>query len=70
MKVLNHFKYFLINLVANNFTYKNMLECKIGCLGPQRGRLPWATQQVTNDSWSFALPITVKKSFSKSFCGA
>ena len=23
-----------------------MLACKIGCLGPQRGRLPWATQQV------------------------
>ena len=33
-------------IVANNFTYKNMLECKIGCLGPQRGRLPWATQQI------------------------
>ena len=38
-----------------------MLECKIRCLGPQRGRLPWTTQQMTNDGWSFALPITVKK---------
>ena len=38
-----------------------MLECKFGCLGPQRGRLPWATQQMTNDGRSFALPITVKK---------
>ena len=38
-----------------------MLEWKIGCLGPQRGRLPWATQQMTNDGRSFALPITVKK---------
>ena len=37
-----------------------MLECKIGCLGPQRGRLLWATQQMTNDGQSFALPITVK----------
>ena len=42
-----------------------MLECKIGCLRPQRGRLPWATQQMTNDGRSFALPITVKKSVSK-----
>ena len=24
-----------------------MLECKIRCLGPQRGQLPWATQQMT-----------------------
>ena len=45
-----------------------MLECKIGCIGPQRGRLPWATQQMTNDGWNFALPITVKKSVSKDFC--
>ena len=44
---------------------KNILECKIGCLGPQRGQLLWATQQMTNDSLSFALPITVKKSVSK-----
>ena len=40
-----------------------MLECKIGCLGPQRGRLPWATQEMTNDGRSFALPITVKNMF-------
>ena len=33
-----------------------MLECKIGCLGPQRGWLPWATQQ---------MPITVKNLFRK-----
>ena len=38
-----------------------MLECKIECLEPQRGRLPWATQQMTNDGRSFALPITVSK---------
>ena len=47
-----------------------MLEWKIGCLGPQRGRLRWATQQMTNDGRSFALPITVKKSVSKGFCSA
>ena len=47
-----------------------MLECKIGCLGPQRDRLPWATQQMTNDGLNFALPITVKKSVSKRFCSA
>ena len=47
-----------------------MLECKIGCLGPQRGRLPWDIQQLTNDGRSFALPITLKKSVSKGFCGA
>ena len=47
-----------------------MLECKIGYLEPQRGRLPWATQQMTNDGRSFALPITVKKSVSKDFCSA
>ena len=45
-----------------------MLECKIGYLGPKRGRLPWATQQMTNDIRSFALPITVKQSVSKGFC--
>ena len=45
-----------------------MLECKIGCIGPQRG--PWATQQMTNDSRSIALPITVKKSVWKGFCSA
>ena len=39
-----------------------MLECKLGWLGPQRGRLSWATQQMTNDRRSFTLPITVKKS--------
>ena len=47
-----------------------MSECKIGCLGSQRGRLPWATQQMENDGRSFALPITVKKSVSKGFCSA
>ena len=47
-----------------------MLECKIACLGPQRDWLPWTTQQMTNDSRSFALPITVKKSVSKGFCSA
>ena len=47
-----------------------MLECEIGCLGPQRGRLPWATQEMTNDGQSFALPITVKKSISKGVCSA
>ena len=47
-----------------------MLQCKIGCLGPHRGRLPSAIQQMTNDGGSFALPITVKKSFSKGFCSA
>ena len=45
-----------------------MLECKVGRLWPQRGRLPWASQQMTNDGQSFALPITVKKSVSKGFC--
>ena len=59
-----------IIIVANNFTKKNILECKIGCLGPQRGRLPWATQQMTNDGQSLPLPITVKKSVSKGFCNA
>ena len=38
-----------------------MLECKIGCLGPQHGQLPWGTQQMTNDGWNVALPITGKK---------
>ena len=47
-----------------------MLECKIGCLGPQRGRLLWATQQIMNDERSFALLITVEKSVSKGFCSA
>ena len=47
-----------------------MFECKIGCLGPQRGRLPWATEQMTIDGQSFALPITVKKSVLKGFCSA
>ena len=47
-----------------------MLEGKFGCLRPQRGRLPWATQQMTNDGRSFALPVTVKKSVSKGFCSA
>ena len=47
-----------------------MVECKIGRLGPQRGRLPWATQQMTNGGRRFALPITVKKSVSKGFCSA
>ena len=47
-----------------------MLESETGCLGPERGRLPWATQQMTNDGRSFALPITVKKSVSKGFCSA
>ena len=47
-----------------------MLECKIGGLGPQRGRLPWATQRMTNDGRSFAFPITVKKSVSKGFYSA
>ena len=47
-----------------------MLEYKIGCLGPQSGRLTWATQQMMNDGQSFALPITVKKSVSKGFCSA
>ena len=46
-----------------------MLECKIECLGPQCG-VPWATQQMTKDGRSFALPITVKKSISKGFCSA
>ena len=47
-----------------------MLECKIGCLEPQCGRLPWATQQITNDGRSFALPITVKQFAPKGFCSA
>ena len=33
-------------------------------------RLYWATQQMTNDGQSFALPITVEKSDSKGFCSA
>ena len=45
-----------------------MLEYKIASLGPQRRRLPWATQHVTNDGRSFALPITAKKSFCKGTC--
>ena len=47
-----------------------MLECKIENLGPQRGWLPWATQQMTNDGQNFALRITVKKSLLKGFCSA
>ena len=47
-----------------------MLESKIACLGPQRDRLPWATQQMTNDGRGSALPITVKKSVLKGFCSA
>ena len=47
-----------------------MLECEIGCLGPQHGRLPWATQQMANDGRIFALPIAGKKSVSKGFCSA
>ena len=47
-----------------------MLECKIGCLGPHCGRLPWATQQMTNDGQSLESPITVKKYVSKGFCSA
>ena len=39
----------------------NREECKIGCLGPQRGPLPWAAEQITNDGRSFALPISVEK---------
>ena len=31
---------------------------------------PWATQQMTNDSRSFTLPITIKKSVSKGFYSA
>ena len=52
-------------IVANNFASKNRLDCKIGCLGPQRG-----TQRMMNDGRSFALRITAKKSFSKGFCSA
>ena len=37
---------------------------------PRRGRLPWATQQMTNNDRSFALPITVKEFVSKGFCSA
>ena len=32
-----------------------MLKWKIGCLGPQRSRLPWATQQITNDRRTFCV---------------
>ena len=49
---------------------KKSVRVKIGCLGLQRGRLPWAAQQMTNDGGSFALPITVKKSVSKSLYSA
>ena len=35
-----------------------------------QNQVPWATQQIKNDIWSFALQITVKKSFSKGFCSA
>ena len=42
-----------------------MLECKIGRLGPQRGWLPWATQQMTNDGRSLAVPITADYFFAK-----
>ena len=45
-----------------------MLACKIWCLGPQRGRLPWASQQTTNDGRRFALPISVKKSVPEAVC--
>ena len=44
-----------------------MLECKIGCLGPRHGRLPWAIQQMTNDGRGFVLPITAKKSVPEGF---
>ena len=40
---------------------KYILECKIGCLGPQRGRLPWASQQMTNYGRSFALRVNCQK---------
>ena len=43
-----------------------MLECKIGCLGPQRGRLRWATQQIMNDGWSFACRL-MSKNLSRKF---
>ena len=59
-------EYILINFNE----WKNILECKSGCLGPQRGRLSWATQQMTNDGRSLALPIIVKKSVSKGFSSA
>ena len=35
-----------------------------------QNRLPWATQQMMNDGWNFALSITVKTSVSKGFCSA
>ena len=45
-------------IVANNFTKKEYL------------RVQNSTQQMTNDGRSFALPINVKKSDLKGFCGA
>ena len=57
---------FMIKLLLQIVLHKKkMLEYRIGCLGPQRGRLPWDTQQMTNDGRSFALPITVKNLFRK-----
>ena len=69
------FDYGKINLtnvfvdVSNN-DIKKYVKVKIECLGPQRGRLPWATQYMTNDGRNFALPITDKKSVSKGVCSA
>ena len=40
------------------------------CTKYVQNRVPWATQQITNDGRSFALPITVKKSVLKGFCSA
>ena len=47
-----------------------MLECKIGCLGTQRGRLSWATQRIMNDGRSIELPISVKQYVWKGFFSA
>ena len=38
-----------------------MLECNIECLGPHRGRLVRATQQMMNDGRNFAMLITVSE---------
>ena len=48
-------------IVANIFASKNILECKVGCLGPQRGRLPSVTQQMTNNGRSSRCRLLCQK---------
>ena len=54
-----HFNGFPDKIIfVNKFTWKNMLEYKIGCLGSQRGRLPWTTRQMTVGDLRFQLEVS------------